>query len=52
MAVYTRQVFGVFGGNEQTVTLRFENRLLGVVLDRFGGDYLSAGRTRIPSRCG
>ena len=31
MAVYTRQVFGMFGGNEQTVTLRFENRLLGVV---------------------
>ena len=38
MAVYTRQVFGMFGGNEQTVTLRFENRLLGVVLDRFGED--------------
>lgn len=38
MAVYTRQVFGMFGGNEETVTLRFENRLLGVVLDRFGED--------------
>ena len=38
MAVYTRQVFGMFGGNEQTVTLRFENRLLCVVLDRFGED--------------
>ena len=38
MAVYTRQVFGMFGGNEQTVTLRVENRLLGVVLDRFGED--------------
>ena len=31
-------VLGMFGGNEQTVTLRFENRLLGVVLDRFGED--------------
>lgn len=36
MAVYTKGVFGMFGGEEETVTLRFANRLLGVVLDRFG----------------
>lgn len=36
MAVYTRRVFGMFGGDEETVTLRFDNGLLGVVIDRFG----------------
>lgn len=29
MAVYTRRVFGMFGGDEETVTLRFDNGLLG-----------------------
>lgn len=35
-AEYTKHTFGMFGGQTQTVTLRFENRLVGVVLDRFG----------------
>lgn len=35
-AEYTKQTFGMFGGREETVTLQFEERLIGVVLDRFG----------------
>ena len=37
-AVYTNQTFGMFSGEEETVTLQFPNRLVGVVLDRFGRD--------------
>lgn len=35
-AVYTNLTFGMFNGDEETVTLQFPNRLIGVVLDRFG----------------
>lgn len=35
-AEYTKHTFGMFGGEKQTVTIQFENRLAGVVLDRFG----------------
>ncbi len=35
-AVYTNQTFGMFSGETETVTLQFPNRLVGVVLDRFG----------------
>ncbi len=38
MAAYTRKNFHMFGGEERAVTLRFENHLAGVVLDRFGKD--------------
>lgn len=38
MSAYTKTVFGMFGGNEQKVKLRFSNRLVGAVLDRFGRD--------------
>ena len=37
-AAYTNQTFGMFAGQEETVTLQFPNRLIGVVLDRFGRD--------------
>lgn len=37
-AVYTNLTFGMFSGDEETVTLQFPNRLIGVVLDRFGRD--------------
>ena len=36
LARYTRQTFGMFGGNEQTVRVRFHSRFVGVVIDRFG----------------
>ena len=35
-AAYTNQTFGMFSGETETVTLQFPNRLVGVVLDRFG----------------
>lgn len=38
MAAYADKTFGMFGGKEETVTLEFPNRLIGVVLDRFGKD--------------
>lgn len=37
-ASYTNRTFGMYGGDEETVTLQFPNRLVGVVLDRFGRD--------------
>jgi len=36
LASYTNQTFGMYGGEEEIVTLQFPNRLVGVVLDRFG----------------
>ncbi len=36
MSAYTKTVFGMFGGEEQKVKLRFANHLVGAVLDRFG----------------
>ncbi|MED9902881.1 MAG: WYL domain-containing protein [Lachnospiraceae bacterium] len=35
-AEYTKRTFGMYGGEEETVTLLLENRLIGVVMDRFG----------------
>ena len=36
LAAYTNQIFGMYGGDEETVTIQFPDRLIGVVLDRFG----------------
>ena len=33
---YSRKTFGMFGGQEETVTLEVANRLAGVFIDRFG----------------
>lgn len=38
LARYTKRTFGMFGGNEETVRIRFPNRFVGVVIDRFGKD--------------
>ena len=38
MADYSRKVFSMFGGQEEMVKLRFQNHLIGVVMDRFGKD--------------
>ena len=37
-AVYTQQNFSMFAGEEQTVTLQFEEKYVGIILDRFGKD--------------
>ena len=36
IAAYANKTFGMYGGREEVVTLEFENRFIGVVLDRFG----------------
>ena len=40
MAVYTRKMFGMFGGEEETVKLECENSFAGVMIDRFGKDVI------------
>ena len=37
-ALYTRKVFGMYGGEEEMVRIAMPNRLIGVALDRFGPD--------------
>ncbi len=36
IAAYANKTFGMFSGREEVVTLTFENRFIGVVMDRFG----------------
>ena len=38
MSQYSKKVFGMFTGDMQTVRMRFENHLVGPVIDRFGRD--------------
>jgi len=38
MSQYSKKVFGMFTGDMQKVRLRFENKLAGAVIDRFGLD--------------
>lgn len=38
MAAFSRKTFGMFGGEEQPVTLRCARWMTGVILDRFGQD--------------
>lgn len=40
MADYTKKNFGMFAGEEEIVKLEVHNRLIGVVLDRFGTDIM------------
>ena len=42
IAAYTRKSFGMYGGEEQSVKLEFDNGLVGVVIDRFGKDIIIA----------
>lgn len=36
IAAYTNRTFGMYAGEEEIITLQLPNRLIGVVLDRFG----------------
>lgn len=38
MGIYSKKTFGMYRGEEQTVTIRCENELAGVMIDRFGED--------------
>ncbi|WP_186565259.1 helix-turn-helix transcriptional regulator [Lawsonibacter celer] len=42
LASYSQKHFGMFSGREGQVTLRCQNRLVGVVLDRFGQESILA----------
>ena len=37
-AQYSKEHFAMFSGEDEIVTVRFERKLIGVVLDRFGKD--------------
>ncbi len=44
-ALYTKAAFNMFSGKAEIVKLEFSNRLIGVVVDRYGKDvFLSPGR--------
>ncbi len=47
MAAYARMNFGMFGGEEVRVRLRFENDMVGVLLDRFGKDIIISPSKKI-----
>jgi predicted DNA-binding transcriptional regulator YafY len=36
MGIYSKKFFGMFNGSEETVTLRCDKSLVGVIIDRFG----------------
>ncbi len=36
LAIYAKKMFGMYGGRDETVTLRCDKKLVGVILDRFG----------------
>ncbi len=40
MSAYTKYTFSMFGGEPQVVTMVFQNRMLGAVMDRFGRDVM------------
>jgi predicted DNA-binding transcriptional regulator YafY len=40
IAVYSKKLFSMFSGEEETVRIEFVNRLIGVVIDRFGKDVI------------
>lgn len=54
LASYANRTFGMYGGAEEMVSLIFPNRLIGVVMDRFGKDAdirpLSEERFRIRAK--
>ena len=37
-AQYSKEHFSMFGGDDEVVTVRFDRKLIGVVIDRFGKD--------------
>lgn len=40
MALYAKKVFSMFTGDEQNVKIQFDNKFIGVVIDRFGKDIM------------
>ena len=52
LAAYSRKTFSMFGGQERNITLEGDNRLAGVMIDRFGTDFMmySRGKDRFRAR--
>lgn len=40
LGAYSKKTFGMYGGEEETVTLRCKNHLAGIMIDRFGQDVI------------
>lgn len=40
MAIFAKNTFGMYGGRVESVTLEFDNKLIGVVMDRFGTEVI------------
>lgn len=40
MGAYAKKMFGMFGGEEETVKILCKNELAGVIIDRFGNDVM------------
>ena len=40
LAAFARKTFGMYGGQDRSITLEGENSLVGVVIDRFGTDVM------------
>jgi len=40
LAEYSKKVFGMFGGKEEDIKLRVDNKIIGGVIDRFGKDII------------
>ena len=38
MAMYSKKIFGMFGGEEEMIMMNCHNSLIGVIVDRFGKD--------------
>lgn len=38
MALYSKETFGMYGGQKKRVTIHFHNKMCGVFIDRFGKD--------------
>jgi predicted DNA-binding transcriptional regulator YafY len=43
LAQYSKKMFSMFNGEEVAVRLEFSDRLMGVVVDRFGEDVIAVG---------
>ncbi len=41
MALYSKKIFGMFGGEEVTVMLKCDKSLIGIIIDRFGKDVMT-----------
>lgn len=40
LATYSKKTFGMFGGEEQSIKLKVDNDMVGVMIDRFGSDIM------------